>query len=258
MKVNVLQESDWSSGLRMGRSSMTVEDAIRRTGLTNVIMAGGLPLTSDSLAAMPSARRIICKSSLHRAAEQGKHAVDLQGCLARLHEGKALAAADRRIEGFHLDDFSTGGVDAGIDSGHLSALAFENSVRAPTLPLGATIYTLSLERAELPALLPHFARFIVPLWHADRIETVPGAVGQLARLSGGKPQMLCLYVFDFGGQRPIAGPLMERHLDLATELLIEKRVAGIVICGTCMMDLDWESNRCLYAWLDRAGDTLIP
>jgi len=254
MKVNVLQEAKAFSAIPMESSTMIVEDAIRRTGVTNVVLAGGLPLTRGSLDSMPSATRVICKTGLHRAAGEARYAVDYAACLARLREAKALATADTRIEGFHLDDFSTGGIDAGVSPDHLSSLAFENSIRSPALPFSATIYTMSVERPELPALLPHFARFIVPLWHADQIGTVPGALSRLSQLSGRKPMLLCLYVIDFGNQRPIPGLLMQRHLDLATEWLMDKRIAGMVICGTCMMDLDWEANRCFYAWLDRAGD----
>ncbi len=51
--------------------------------------------------------------------------------------------------------------------------------------------------------------------------------------------------------------LMQRYLDLTEELLTAERISGALICGTCMMDLDWESNRCLYEWLDRVGDRAI-
>ena len=178
-------------------------------------------------------------------------------CLARLMAAKELAASDTRIEGFLVDDFSTGSIEAGVGPEHLSRMQFANAAHRPQLPLGATIYTMSLERPELVHLLPFFAWFLVPLWHADQIGTLPEALDRLCGLSGGKPMMLCLYVFDFGNNKPIPRELMQRQLDVAEELLCEERIAGLAICGTCMMDLNWEANHCLYEWLDRVGDRKI-
>ena len=256
MKVNALQETSDYAALNFGTSTLTVEQAIQRTGAHNVIMAGLMPIARESLDAMPSAERIICKWSLHRGAD-GKKVMNYEGCLARLMAAKELAADDTRIEGFLVDDFSTGSIEAGVKPEHLSRMQFANATHGPHFPLGATIYTMSLERPELPDLLPFFAQFLVPLWHADQIATLPAALDRLSELSGSKPMLLCLYVFDFGGNKPIPRALMQRQLDLAEMLLCEKRVTGLAICGTCMMDLDWESNHCLYEWLDRVEDRTI-
>jgi hypothetical protein len=78
MRVNVLQESDYP---KLARSTMSTEEAIQRTGIANVLMAGGLPLTRESLEAMPSARRIICKWGMHRQTESKRLEVDEPGCL---------------------------------------------------------------------------------------------------------------------------------------------------------------------------------
>ncbi|MCK4324602.1 MAG: hypothetical protein KAW89_08740, partial [Armatimonadetes bacterium] len=53
-------------------STLTTEQAIQRTGITNVLMAGGLPLSRETLDSMPSARCIIAKWGLHsHSAEKG-------------------------------------------------------------------------------------------------------------------------------------------------------------------------------------------
>lgn len=257
MKVNVLQEES----MVLGKSTMTVEQALQATGAHNAIMAGGLPINRESLDAMPSARRILCKCEFHRslAAEDERHivVVDEERCLRHLMAAKELAAQDPRIEGFLVDDFSTGSIDAGVTPDHLAKLQFINATHGPHLPLNGTIYTMSLDRPELPPLLPHFSQLLVPLWHADQISTLPAALDRLHEMTGGKSMMLCLYLHDFGNNRPIARELMQQHLDLAADLLLRSRVSGLCICGTCMMDLDWESNRCLLEWLESVGDRAI-
>lgn len=256
MKVNALQETSEYAALHFGTSTMSVEQAIQRTGAHNVIMAGHLPIGRESLDAMPSARRIICKWSLHKGVH-GKNVMNYEGCLSRVMAAKELAAEDTSIEGFLVDDFSTGSIEAGVQPEHLSRLQFANATYGPHLPLNATIYTMSRERPELPGLLPFFAQLMIPLWHADQIDTVPAALEHLSELSGGKPMLLCLYVFDFGNGKLIPRERMQRQLDLAERLLCEERITGLVLCGTCMMDLDWEANHCLYEWLDRVGDRAI-
>jgi hypothetical protein len=256
MKVNVLQESADYDSLFLPPSSMTVEDAIQRTGITNVIIAGHLPISRESLQAVPSATRIICKWSLHQR-DGDRQVPAVEACRERLMAAKELAADDRRIEGFLVDDFSTGSLDAGIGAAHLARFQFANAVHPPQLPLLASVYTLSLGRAELPPTLPFFAQYVVPLWHAGRIDDVPADLERLAALGGGKPVLFTLYVFDFGDQKPIPRELMQRHLDMAERLLAQERIAGLVILGTCMMDLDWEANHCFYDWLERVGDRAL-
>ena len=50
---------------------------------------------------------------------------------------------------------------------------------------------------------------------------------------------------------------MKRHLELGEKLLCEERIAGVGICRTCPMDLDWEANHYLCECLDEAGDKPI-
>lgn len=249
MKVNALQETDSFGSLGFATSTMTTEDAIAKTGITNVVMAGGLSIDEESLAALPSATRIICKTSIH-----GEEGLKADECLATLRDAKRLAAADPRIEAFHLDDFSTGSIDHGVTPEHITQFQLANATEGPHLVLGATLYTMSLRRPELPALLPAFAHFLVPLWHSDQIDGVPADLDHLARLSGGKPMLLCLYAYDFGNGKHISRELMTRHLDLAERLILEQRVSGMLLCGTCMMDLDWEATHCYHEWVERVAD----
>jgi hypothetical protein len=256
MKVNVLQAGDDFGNLGFADSTMTTEDAIAKTGIRNVLMAGGLEINQESLDSMPSAERIICKWSIHRH-EDGKCVPNQDECMQKLSAAKELASRDTRIQGFHCDDFSTGSIDSGIRSKDVAKLQFANLTHGPALPLAATIYTMSIDRPELPDLLRHFGHFLVPLWHSGDMDTVPGVLDRLADMTGGAPTVLCLYTFNFGTGEHVPAELMQQHLDLAERLLHEQKVAGVLFCGTCMMDLDWPANDCLYRWIDRVGDMRI-
>lgn len=254
MKVNVLQVSGYPG---FGTSKLTTEDAIARTGIANVVMAGHLPITAETLRSMPSAKRIICKWSLHRQLPGGGLALDHEGCVEAMRSAKELAAFDARIDSFLIDDFSTGTMEAGVRPRDLARLQFVNASEAPHLPLMGTIYTMSLEKPELPALLPYFASYLVPLWHAADIRSLPSAVDRLGELSGGKPQLLCIYLHDFGNNKPVSADLMAEQLAVSEGLLRAGKVYGLVILGTCLMDLDLDANRCFNDWLARRGDRPI-
>jgi len=47
---------------------------------------------------------------------------------------------------------------------------------------------------------------------------------------------------------------MQQQLDIVEPLIREQRVTGLMMCGTCMMDLGWESVDCYQEWVRRVGD----
>ncbi len=257
MKVNALQATAAFGRLGFGESKITTHEVMQRTGVTNVIVAGNLPIDEPTLASLPLARRVLCKASLHKDVEGGveRH---VEGCLEKLMDTKRLASADTRIDGFHVDDFSTGSLTAGVGPEDLQRLLHVNAVHGPRLAISSTVYHMSLEIPELPPVLPYFDQYLLPLWYADRIDAVPEFVDRLGELSGYKAVMLCLYVYDFGEGRHIPRDLMQRHLAVAEDLILRGKVTGLCVCGTCMMDLDWEANHVLFDWLETSGDRSVP
>ena len=257
MKVNALQQTEEYRRLGFAPSTLDTEQAIARTGIANVLMAGGLSLDRATLDAMPSARRIIAKDSLHRHRKEGQNHLDHEACAAVLRDAKRIAAADPRVEAFLIDDFSTGSIAAGARPEDLARLQLLNAVEGPQLPLMGTVYEMSLEDERVWACLPFFAAFLSPLWHAADIDRFPGHVDRIAELSGGKPQLACIYLYDFGNGQVLSYAQMERQLQVTEELLRQGRVFGVCILGTCMMDQEWEANRCLSDWLARLGDEAL-
>ena len=255
MKVNILQELGSYKGAGWAESTMTTEEAIARSGITNIMLCGHLEPTAENLKLIPSATRIITKWGMHEAGPDGKgNVLAYDAAYDALIQAKEIARIDTRVEAYLLDDFSTGTVDAGVKPEHLAKLQRANANIAPQLPLMGTIYTMSLDRPELPGLLPHFAGYLTPLWHAAEIDGLEADVDRLADMSGGKPQLLCIYLWDFGNSKLLSYQLMERQLNVLADLIRKDKVFGVVILGQCMMDLDWEANRCLYEWLDKHGD----
>ena len=133
------------------------------------------------MAQLPAAKRIIAKWAMFKDDGTSDTPVDYQKGLDGLLQAKALATEDRRIEAYLLDDFSTATVAGGVQPQHLADLQFENFSRPPPLPLMATVYEMSLEDDRLPPpLLPYFAGYLNPLWHAANIEKQKGYTDRLA------------------------------------------------------------------------------
>ncbi len=253
MKQNVLQQSpDYRRLAGFKDSTMTVEQAIRLTGIRNVVLAGGLEIDQASLNSMPSAQRIICKWSLHEHVPDGVR-LNIEGCAQRLRATKRLCAEDRRIESFLLDDFSTGSMNAGALPSHIAQLQRINATVRPPLPLNATIYPQSLDRPGLAEMLRYFDQILFPLWYVSQVDNLPRFAERCAELSGGKPMLACLYFYDFGNGLMLSRDQMQRQLDVLTEQLESGQVTGAAFCGTCMLDLGWESVECWRDWLGQIG-----
>ena len=254
MKVNSLQASMDYGKWGFAPSTLTTEQAIEQTGIRNVLMGGGLEISEQTLASMPSARRIICKTSLHKYNySEEKFYLDCDDAESQLLAAKHLAGQDTRVEAFQLDDFSTGSVDAGVSSTHLAKLQYTNATVGPQMPLCATIYMHSLEREGLADLLRYFDGMMLTPWFADEIDKVPEAVERCAELSGDKPAVVCLYFYDFGKKKAITRDQMQHQLDVVEPLIRSQRIAGLVFLGTCMMDLGWDSTACVYDWISKVG-----
>ena len=256
MPVNALQGIGEYSNLGWAESKITANEAIERTGIRNVFLAGGFEINQASMDSIGGARRVVCKWSIHAHADD-KVVLDDDRCEQRLLAAKQLAAADPRIDAFHLDDFSTGSMQAGVTCEHLARLQYLNAVIRPSLTSWVTVYTMSLDDKGLPDLLRYFDQIILPIWFVNEIDQLPQFVDRCGQVSGHKPTAVGLYFYDFGNNRHITYDKMLHQLDVAEPLLRERLVTGIEFTGTCMMDLGWPSVQCLYDWLDRVGDDTL-
>ena len=178
-------------------------------------------------------------------------------CAVRLKAAKQLAAQDPRIDAFLVDDFSSVTLDTGLKPSDIARFQYLNACEFPQLPLMGTVYTMTLDKPVLKEFLPYFAGYLTPLWHAADIAGLPADVDRLAGMSGGKPQLLCIYLYDFGNGVVVSYDLMRRQLEVAEDLLRAQKVFGVVVLGTCLMDLPWESNRCFSDWLKERGDKAL-
>ena len=257
MPVNALQSGVGYANLGWGQSKITANEVIEQTGIRNVFLAGGFEINEESMASISGARRIVCKWGLHTHDDEKGMVMDDARGEKRLLAAKKLAAGDRRIDAFHLDDFSTGSRQAGASVEHLQRFQYLNALHHPALSSWVTIYTMSLEDEGLADCITYFDQVILPIWFVSEIDQAPQFLDRCNALSCNKPTAIGLYFYDFGNGCHITYEQMQHQLDVALDLLRAGRVTGIEFTGTCMMDLGWPSVKCLYDWLDRAGDDAV-
>lgn len=256
MKVNMLQSQGHYDIADFRESKLTVETALQLTGISNVYMAGGLEIDEATLAEMPSAKRIVCKWALHDH-KDGKMFLDVERCHKRLRGAKALAKVDPRIEGFHIDDFSTGSMDVGAKPEHVAQLQYLNAISQPLLPLYGTFYSMTLERDGIADMMRYFDVIILPLWHYSELDTLPQRIERTNELSGGKPILLAMYVYDFGNNKQITTEGMGIQLDFVEKTILSQQVTGLLVCGTCMLDIGWEAADYYIDWIKRVGAKVV-
>jgi len=253
MKVNALQETTEYRRMPFGESSITVEQVIQQTGITNVYIAGNLPLTKETLQSIPSAKRIVCKTSAHKN-ENSKLTKDMNNVFEQFSNVKKLAEVDRRIEAFALDDFSTGSLEAGITEDDIARMCVMNAKSFPFLPTHATVYPMSLNDKKLPCMIKYFDQLLLPMWFIDDINHSDKYIDMLNSISGNKPILFALYVYDFGKNKFISNNEMQQQFDIVESLLHRGRITGCVLIGTCLFDIGLESVDCMYKWVAQAGD----
>ena len=76
-------------------------------------------------------------------------------------------------------------------------------------------------------------------------------------LSGGKPILLALYVYDFGNGKQITRDEMAVQLDFVERMIKSQRITGLLVCGMCMLDIGWESADHYCEWIKRVGGDVI-
>jgi hypothetical protein len=256
MKVNALQATADYAAFPFAESKTNTEETIQRTGITNVYIAGGLPITEKTLDEIPSAKRLVCKTSAHLY-ENGKNVPGINNAIDVLENAKRLALYDRRIDSFALDDFSTGSLSSGVSESDMERFCFSNQQNFPSLPLHGTIYPMSLQDKRLPPYLRFFDQLVLPIWFVDEVGKTYEYIDQLNLISGHKPILFCLYVYDFGAHKIATRADMKKQLDIAEALLHNRKITGCILLGTCLFDIGLEAAEYMFDWIRAVGDDRI-
>lgn len=133
-----------------------------------------------------------------------------------------------RIEGVLLDDMSTVGMDKGLKPEHIRQIRQSLDGKYAALKIWGVLYTMSFDRPKIDEYIKELDVISLWTWHAKDVVNLEGNVAHCEQKYPGKPIMLGLYLYDYGGDRRISLDLLKRQCETALKLLHAGRIRGIV------------------------------
>ena len=173
--------------------------------------------------------------------------------------------------GVDLDDYFTykpepelfdagSGVIKVADSkiGHKKLLEIRRDVDAYSrrkIDLRMVIYADYLEETYAPALaVPDTVLFWT--WTGKNLAKLRENFARYRRYAPGKETLLGIYMWDFGGKKPLDMDFMRKQLDIAHELYMKREINGMIFHCTPLVNKSPAIEAVEYArgWIDRHAD----
>jgi len=168
------------------------------------------------------------------------------------------------LVGFYLDDYFHGrtppegqeDLRASLTLDQLRDLRSEmNSLKRPT-DLAAVLYSHQLH----PGIKRHIAVCDVVsfwVWSAGDLAALGNIFKQYRELVPDKPTLLGIYMWDFGGKKPVTKELMKAQLDFALEQFKKGQIEGLIFHCTSLCNNDIEAVEYSKKWIAEYGEETI-
>ena len=97
---------------------------------------------------------------------------------------------------------------------------------------------------------------VITYWNAwaREIQTLEEDFARLERLTPGKRKLLGCYMWDFGDNKPVPLPLMQKQCRLGLEWLRKGRIEGMMFLGNFLCDRPLEAVEWTRRWIQEVGD----
>ena len=126
----------------------------------------------------------------------------------------------------------------------LSVVLYEHQIADPKF----TTYVPYLELADIVQ---------VWIWTGKNIPNIPETLDTFEKQLPHKRKMLGVFMWDFGGQKPQPIPVMEQQCEMGLKCLTQKRIEGIVFCGSWLCDRGLETVAWTRQWIHKVGDQKV-
>ena len=168
---------------------------------------------------------------------------------------EALRLADKyaNLTTYFLDDFFCGENGQWKRHSPEEIRSFRDKVRVAATPgrLACVLYAdTNGVKAEYKPWLDVCDVISFWFWNGKNLDTMRAKVGELRALVGKeKTVLLGIYLWDFGGRKPLTRAETSAQLETAGRLLDEGLVNGLIFHCTPLVDLGLESVDCARDWL---------
>ena len=165
------------------------------------------------------------------------------------------------LVGFYLDDYFHGNsppegqedLRASLTLDGIRDLRKEmNSLKRPT-DLAAVLYSHQIH----PGIKRHIDVCDIVsfwIWNAAHLAGMEDTFKKYREIVPDKPTLLGIYMWDFGGKKPIAMELMKRQLTFALEQFKKGQIEGLIFHCTSLCDNGIEAVEYSKQWIAEHGD----
>ena len=182
----------------------------------------------------------------------------------------ALELADKmpNLVGLNMDDFFSGNGSpkpgeqesrtrtAGLTVSTLKTLRAELAARPRHLDLSLVLYSYQLH----PSIIHHIDccdDVYFWTWDAAHLLKLQQNFETYQRIAPGKRTLLGIYMWDFGGKKPIPIELMEHQCRLGLQWMREGKIEGMIFHCTPLCDMNLEAVEWSRKWIDRHADDVV-
>jgi len=213
-------------------------------GIDQAMMCGSLPPTEDEYAQVSSCRRILWEMSFG----EGFSFRDQLKPISR------MSVLHPNVEGVLLDDFSTTEMERGAKPEILSNM---RRIMMRRLQLWIVVYSMSLEAPGLSEYLRNVDGIVLAVWQSRDLPHLREWVHRCNQLSGGKPVILVLYLYDFGDHRELTISQMEDQVSTGADLVREGQCQGLCFLASSILDVGLKAVDWTKGWIERAAKERI-
>jgi hypothetical protein len=150
---------------------------------------------------------------------------------------KALARKYPNIKGVVVDDLTSTEIGRGLKPDDLARLREQVKSGDTPLDLWGVIYGMNLGVPSLGEYMRFLDGVTFWTWESKDLANLASEFGKAEELAQGKPVLLGIYAYDFGGEQPMPMEPMRYQCDMAIKWLQERRIEGVIMHCTCIADL---------------------
>lgn len=149
---------------------------------------------------------------------------------------KALAGKHNNIKGVIIDDLTSTEIGRGMTPEHLAKVREQARSGDVTLELWGVLYTMNFGIPQIGEYMSNLDVVTFWTWEAKDLVDLEANYAKGERVVNGKPIVLGIYVYDFGGYRQMPMDMMRYQCDTALKMLKEGRTKGVILLATCDSD----------------------
>jgi hypothetical protein len=170
---------------------------------------------------------------------------------------RQLAQKYPNIVGVQMDDFFRETLDGGL-VGSLTPQELDYVRRQLKLPkrdlsLWVTLYQQGLQH-DLAEYLSRVDVVTFWTWQAKDLVSLEENFARAESAAPKARKVLGCYMWDYGDQKPIPIPLMQKQCQLGLEWLRRRRIEGMIFLASCICDLNLDAVEWTRNWIGQVGD----